>query len=447
MFYFIKNIYNIIQNNYKFVSIIYYITSIDLNLLNIEETNELKDNIIEGGPICIKFMQWYLSNNIIKHNKNIHKIFEDIFDDCPKHSFDFTKKLFDKDFNKNIFNIIDTNELKIIGSGSIGQVYKTKLINGETVAMKVKHPNINKIINNQKIIINILIYLQKYDFFRNSLNLHFDLKGFVNDLHLQINFKNEVFNCLKLKKNFKNNDLVIIPKIYYYSNNIIVYSYEDGIEFETLSIFKKQKIGLSFYSMLVKMVMYDNFIHGDLHKKNWKIRKINNELKIILYDFGLCYYLISNDINRDIWISFEENNSKILLNNVECFLNEDSNRISVNDRKELEQTIICSNNKPFGEIITDIMSFLKKKNIYANKTLFNILVSMILLQKIFLDSDLIYKGKDCILEKKKKVLNKICDLIAFTNKYKFYKNINEHYNNRRIRLLNDIKILNQNVDN
>ena len=447
MFSFIKNIYYIIYNNYKFISIIYYITNNDLNLLNIKETNILKNNIIDGGPICIKFMQWYLSNNIITHNKNINEIFEDIFDNCPKHSLKFTQTLFNKDFNKNIYDIIDINDLEIIGSGSIGQVYKTKLINGKTVAMKVKHPNINKIITNQKIIINIFIYLQQYDFFRNSLNLHFDLNGFVNDLYLQINFKNEVFNCLKLKNNFKNNNLIIIPEIYYYSNNIIIYSYEEGIEFENLSIIKKQKIGLSFYSMLVKMVMYDNFIHGDLHKKNWKIRKINNELKIILYDFGLCYYLISNDINKDIWISFEENNSKILLKNINYFLNNKVNKISINDKKELEKRIICSTNKPFNEIIKDIMIFLKKKNMYANKNLFNILVTMILLQKIFLESDLIYKGKDCILEKKKKVLNKICDLIAFTNKYKFYKNINEHYNNRRIKLLNDIKILNQNVDN
>ena len=394
MFSFIKIVFNIIYNNYKFVNVIYYITSSDLNLLNIVEITELKKNIIDAGPICIKFMQWYLSNNIISHNKNIDNVFEDIFDDCPKHSLEFTKQLFNKDFNKHLYNIIDIDNLEIIGSGSIGQVYKTYLINGKTIAMKVKHPNINTIINNQKIIINILIYLQKYKFIRNYLNLNFDLNGFIKDLCLQINFKNEVFNCLKLKNNFKNNDLIIIPEIYYYSNNIIIYSYEEGIEFETLSIFKKQKIGLSFYSMLVKMVMYDNFIHGDLHKKNWKIRKTNNELKIILYDFGLCYYLISNDINKDIWISFEENNSKILLNNIDCFLNVQSNKISINDRKELENTIIRSNNKPFNEIIIDIMSFLKKKNIYANKTLFNILVTMILLQKIFIESDLIYKGKD-----------------------------------------------------
>ena len=361
MFSFIKIVFNIIYNNYKFVNVIYYITSSDLNLLNIVEITELKKNIIDAGPICIKFMQWYLSNNIISHNKNIDNVFEDIFDDCPKHSLEFTKQLFNKDFNKHLYNIIDIDNLEIIGSGSIGQVYKTYLINGKTIAMKVKHPNINTIINNQKIIINILIYLQKYKFIRNYLNLNFDLNGFIKDLCLQINFKNEVFNCLKLKNNFKNNDLIIIPEIYYYSNNIIIYSYEEGIEFETLSIFKKQKIGLSFYSMLVKMVMYDNFIHGDLHKKNWKIRKTNNELKIILYDFGLCYYLISNDINKDIWISFEENNSKILLNNIDCFLNVQSNKISINDRKELENTIIRSNNKPFNEIIIDIMSFLKKK--------------------------------------------------------------------------------------
>ena len=45
------------------------------------------------------------------------------------------------------------------------------------------------------------------------------------------------------------------------------------------------------------MVTFNNFIHGDLHKKNWKVR-INDdgEYKIILYDFGLCWKLFDPSI-------------------------------------------------------------------------------------------------------------------------------------------------------
>ena len=127
-------------------------------------------------------------------------IFGDIFDDCPKHSIELTKQTFGQDFNINLEDIIKINDMKLIGSGSIGQVYKTKLNDGRIVAIKVKHPDSDNILNSQKFILNFIAFIQKYSYIRKKLNLHFNIVEFINDLHSQIHFNNEVYNCLKLRK-------------------------------------------------------------------------------------------------------------------------------------------------------------------------------------------------------------------------------------------------------
>ena len=32
-----------------------------------------------------------------------------------------------------------------------------------------------------------------------------------------------------------------------------------------------------------------NFMHGDLHKANWKVRVKKTDIKLIIYDFGFCW--------------------------------------------------------------------------------------------------------------------------------------------------------------
>jgi hypothetical protein len=58
------------------------------------------------------------------------------------------------------------------------------------------------------------------------------------------------------------------------------------------------------------------FLHGDMHKGNWKIRINKSEIKLVVYDFGFCWRLpshISGEVGNNINNSF----LKILLN-YEC---------------------------------------------------------------------------------------------------------------------------------
>ena len=79
---------------------------------------------ISCGPLAIKLLQLILMSGYYKiKNKKLNFVLED----CNIHPFEETYKMYLKDFGCSIFDDFEfhkINEDNVIGSGSIGQVYK-----------------------------------------------------------------------------------------------------------------------------------------------------------------------------------------------------------------------------------------------------------------------------------------------------------------------------------
>ena len=433
---------NYLNDSLRFIKLLRFLSKNDLRKLNENELVVLKKIIIGNGALSIKFMQWYLSNKEVDNEDNsyskIIEYFEDVFDNCPYHSIEETKVIFKNEFNTDLDEIIDIDSMENIGSGSIGQVYKCKL-NGKIVAMKVKHPNVNKIINNQKDIINIIIYLQKIPFFKNYFDLHYDIKDFMETLYLQLDFKNEVYNTKKICNIFEKNRLVIIPKVLYNSESIIISEYEPGVEFSSLNLYQKLKAGFNFYCAIFEMVIFNDFIHGDLHKKNWKVRmNENKEFQIILYDFGLCFSTGNIKMNKNVWESFEDNNVEKLIEFLEFFIGSHNDNYDIKQDKEfIEKSMREIWSKAFSSelLLCKLRHILREKNLFINKNFSNILILVILVQKTFVEADFTRVSKNSKFDESRNTIHKFNDLLAFTLKYDFYNHTSE-YIRARIKELN-----------
>ena len=86
--------------------------------------------------------------------------------------------------------------------------------------------------------------------------------------------------------NYKNNDYIIIPKVYKHSKNIIIMEYIEGEQISNLDVYERSK-----YIMLSLLFCNNNkFIlncnHGDMHFNNFKKYDFN---KLVIYDFGYCF--------------------------------------------------------------------------------------------------------------------------------------------------------------
>ncbi|CAD8139695.1 unnamed protein product [Paramecium pentaurelia] len=261
-----------------------------------------------AGPLWIKLGQWASHRGDI-FGEEIIKALESLRDDTPPHSLDKTYKQFEQAFNKKIKDVFDEFEEKPIASASIAQVHKAKL-NGEYVAIKVRHPDI---IDN--LVMDIRILYKIANFFSETLKIKqlgmpvtFEefQKTLVNQTDLRFEGRNLKVFCEK----FKNNPHVVFPKPIeeYISADILTETYEDAIP---LTQFLKQErteehlalanLGLkAFYKMLI----YDNFIHADCHAGNIMIRikdfpvpkTFNEKIQQKLWNLQDTVYEIVDDI-------------------------------------------------------------------------------------------------------------------------------------------------------
>ena len=287
-----------------------------------KDINIINKYINNCGCIVIKCVQWLipiLDKEDI--DDKILNMLSNVYENNLNQDIKYTNKIYKYQFNKDIsdeYDIID-----VIGSGSIGQVYKIKCKkSGEKYVMKVKHPNIETQINVFK---NIFTYIYNIKIFNKLFYKYFpfNLIDFLDDFYKQSDFINESNNILYFYHKYQDNPYIIIPKLIKTSENIIIMEYIDGTCLDDLDIneYNKSKIIILLYLFIRNNLLILNNNHGDLHKYNWKVSndKLNNIYKIIIYDFGYCFKLtkleydnismlcdliVSNDENMDNYNNF-----------------------------------------------------------------------------------------------------------------------------------------------
>ena len=256
-------------------------------------------NIKNSGCIAVKFVQWllpkieyiYMIDRSDGNNTWFHEL-ESIYENCNYHSIEYTKKIYQEEFNKDFDK--EYTSIEPLASGSIGQVYKIKDKNDKLYTLKILHPNVDLQIKYVHIIIrfiNLIPYLRKYIHWLIPVNLN----SFIDDFKMQTNLINEANNCLRFQETYKDNNYIIIPQLYRISRQLLIMSYEESESFYDIDVSEYTKCQVI---MLFKLFNKNNesishFIHGDLHKGNWKVRydEEKKDYLIVIYDFGFCWEL------------------------------------------------------------------------------------------------------------------------------------------------------------
>ena len=342
--------------------------------INNDDLQEIKNRILNGGCTTIKFAQWIISRLRSEQNQNITLLveyFDDIFEDCPEHSLEYTNQIYRRDWedrlnflpmSPHLDDLVYEDTLKVLASGSVGQIYYAKLKNPyilcqkcdrfghkfkdtsidiinlqwssmcpfcnsdnlsevSEVAIKVKHPGINEDIENKKKLFGWLYWLQKIQWVKNKLHLHMNFNDFIDNMNKQIDFRQELDNNHKFRNNFRGNDCVYFPMVFEGSSNIIITEFVQAQEMDKISEFNQFKTTLNFACFVTKMIVNDNFIHGDLHHKNWKVRMITqNKPQMVVFDCGICFEAGDKDFGIKIWEGFENNDIQVFIDNIDMLI-------------------------------------------------------------------------------------------------------------------------------
>ena len=330
-------------------------------------------NIKKSGPVLTKLVQWVLPKietlyKIEKRDKQNGWFYqlEEVYENCIFHSQDHTFTKYEQDFKEKFEKEYD--EIEEIASGSIGQVYKIKNQRGESFAMKILHPNITYQINFFYCLFSAIKLIRPL---HNYINYYFpiDLHTFIYDFKMQTDFINEANNNLKFANIYDKNPYIIIPKIHKLSKNIIIMSYEEGESYN-----QNERSEYLNYKTITLLKLFNknneaiyNFMHGDLHKGNWKVRIVKSEVKLVIYDFGFCWTL-PESISDNL----------VFMNHIfmDIVINETSDNISETNINDLAKVgeIFSEKKIPLDVIKTEITKLVYEEKMSCTDSLFFIKV-------------------------------------------------------------------------
>lgn len=216
--------------------------------------------------------------------------------------FDEVREILENEYQCSIDEVFSEFSGKPVGSASIAQVHKARLLDGTIVAVKVQRKNIDKLMKTDMNLLKKAISLLHLNKVTGDI---IDLEAVVDEMYArtleEMDFNIEMGHLREFEKN--NKDLVYIKPIKVYENlsftSVLVMEYIDGYKIsDTKTLLDKgydlNEIGEKLAHNYIKQAIDDGFYHADPHPDNIKIE----DGKIVYLDFGMMGRL--SKTNREL---------------------------------------------------------------------------------------------------------------------------------------------------
>ena len=190
--------------------------------------------------------------------------------------------------------------LEPLASASLAQVYEAKLRTRQRVVIKVQRPNIRPTIRTD---LEIIHDLARYAQDHTPLGRIYDLveiaDDFAHTLRNELDYTIEGRNADRFRRNFKGEDAVHIPWVYWdhTTERVLVLEYLEGIKINDIEAidtagYDRERIANNAARMIVQEVLQDGYFHADPHPGNFVV--MEDEV-IGAMDFGIVGHLNRSD--------------------------------------------------------------------------------------------------------------------------------------------------------
>ncbi len=249
----------------------------------------------ELGPSFIKLGQLMSTRADIFPPEYIEE-FTKLQDQVPPVPFSDIKRVIEQELRRPLEEIFEEFTPKSMAAASVAQVHLAKLFSGEAVAVKVIRPNIDKEIRKD---IRLMYTMAKRaenvsEIARviGAVNL---VKEFERVIFKELDMFIEAGNIDKFANNFKSDDEIYIPEVYwdYTTKSVLTMEHISGIKMDQVDVIRAHDmdpkdiamIGLRSFS---RQLMEFGLFHADPHSGNTIVML---DGRVSLVDFGITGYL------------------------------------------------------------------------------------------------------------------------------------------------------------
>lgn len=250
----------------------------------------IRQSFEEIGPTFVKFGQLLSTRSDILQRQIIDEL-KKLQDRVKPFETQKVIEIIERQYNRrwtDIFLKIDDSPL---AQGSIAQVHKAWLINGDKVAIKVQRPGIKEQIDTDlNILESIAKKANKLLSISQIINVIDVVSEFRSQLYEELDFEKEAYNLKRFKEINIDDEYVFTADVYeeFIDKKIIVMSFLDAKSIKSLESEDIKKYGEKISKRLIysytRQVFEHGYFHADPHPGNILI---DDELNLYITDFGI----------------------------------------------------------------------------------------------------------------------------------------------------------------
>lgn len=251
----------------------------------------IREEFLNLGPTFIKLGQLFSTRADLFPVEYVEELSK-LQDRVPAFSYEQVEQIILEDFGKTIPELYSSFDPIPMAAASLGQVHRAQLASGEEVVVKVQRLGLKNLFEiDLSILKGIARYFQRHPRWgpgRDWLGIYEEC---CKILWQEIDYLNEGRNADTFRRNFREEDWVKVPRVYwrYASPRVLTLEYMPGIKIshyealEAAGLDRKRLANLGAKAYLHQL-LNDGFFHADPHPGNIAV---STDGSLIFYDFGM----------------------------------------------------------------------------------------------------------------------------------------------------------------
>lgn len=253
----------------------------------------------ELGPTFVKLCQVLSNRPDILPDGLITEI-EKLQSEVAPFPVEKAKKVLERELGKPINEVFEYFEDDVLGSASIGQVHRAKLLTGEEVVVKIQRPGVRRRIHSDLQILKDLVslgdsYLKK----QGVLNAMDIVESFEKTMTKELQYLTEARAMDQFRKFYSSNKDFYVPKPYreMSTDKVLIIEFIPGCKITDVEQIREwgldptevAELGLKIY---LTQIFEFGYFHADPHPGNVLVQE---DGRIVLIDFGMVGKMLKQD--------------------------------------------------------------------------------------------------------------------------------------------------------